>query len=75
MELVKSKKTQFLYFDVGGIGSEMELTEAVNILIFAADIVFDYRQKATRSFEHLQGDYYIAPTFMVTIICLHHCCH
>ncbi|CAN8235176.1 unnamed protein product [Cochlearia groenlandica] len=31
-----------------------------------SDIVFDYRQKATRSFEHLQGDYYIAPTFMVT---------
>ncbi|XP_051135805.1 ribulose bisphosphate carboxylase/oxygenase activase, chloroplastic isoform X2 [Andrographis paniculata] len=28
------------------------------------DIVFDYRQKATRSFEYLQGDYYIAPAFM-----------
>ena len=31
----------------------------------AADIVFDYRQKATRSFEYLYGDYYIAPAFMV----------
>ncbi|CAI0420998.1 unnamed protein product [Linum tenue] len=30
-----------------------------------SDIVFDYRQKVTRSFEHLQGDYYIAPVFMV----------
>ncbi|KAJ7545958.1 hypothetical protein O6H91_08G018000 [Diphasiastrum complanatum] len=32
-----------------------------------ADIVFTYRQKVTRSFEHLQGDYYISPTFMVII--------
>lgn len=32
---------------------------------FVADIVFDYRQKVTRSFEYLQGDYYIAPVFMV----------
>lgn len=31
----------------------------------AADIVFDYRQKVTRSFEYLRGDYYIAPLFMV----------
>lgn len=34
---------------------------------FPADIVFDYRQKVTRSFEYLQGDYYIAPLFMVNI--------
>ncbi|KAH9314366.1 hypothetical protein KI387_022993, partial [Taxus chinensis] len=33
-----------------------------------ADIVFDYRQKVTRSFEHLQGDYYIAPAFMEKIV-------
>lgn len=33
--------------------------------LISADIVFDYRQKATRSFEYLQGDYYIAPHFMV----------
>lgn len=30
-----------------------------------SDIVFDYRQKVTRSFQYLQGDYYIAPLFMV----------
>ncbi|CAK9196901.1 unnamed protein product [Sphagnum troendelagicum] len=30
-----------------------------------ADIVFKYRQTVTRSFQHLQGDYYIAPAFMV----------
>lgn len=29
-----------------------------------SDIVFTYRQKVTRSFEHLEGDYYIAPAFM-----------
>ncbi|KAL8171637.1 hypothetical protein V2J09_023441 [Rumex salicifolius] len=32
-----------------------------------SDIVFDYRHKVTRSFEYLQGDYYIAPLFMVSI--------
>lgn len=31
-----------------------------------SDIVFDYRHKATRSFHHLHGDYYIAPLFLVT---------
>ncbi|KAK4802478.1 hypothetical protein SAY86_000681 [Trapa natans] len=36
-----------------------------NFLGKDSDIVFDYRQKATRSFEYLQGDYYIAPLFMV----------
>ncbi|KAL3634072.1 hypothetical protein CASFOL_021126 [Castilleja foliolosa] len=35
-----------------------------NFLGKDSDIVFDYRQKATRSFEYLQGDYYIAPVFM-----------
>ncbi|KAI3956446.1 hypothetical protein MKX01_016859 [Papaver californicum] len=34
-----------------------------------ADIVFDYRQKATRTFEYLQGDYYIAPVFMDKVAC------
>nr|XP_023918856.1 uncharacterized protein LOC112030393 [Quercus suber] len=33
-----------------------------------SDIVFDYRQKVTRSFEYLQGDYYIAPIFLVNYI-------
>ncbi|CAJ2661485.1 unnamed protein product [Trifolium pratense] len=35
-----------------------------NFLGKDSDIVFDYRQKVTRSFEYLQGDYYIAPLFM-----------
>uniref|UniRef100_A0A7N0TYM1 Ribulose bisphosphate carboxylase/oxygenase activase, chloroplastic n=1 Tax=Kalanchoe fedtschenkoi TaxID=63787 RepID=A0A7N0TYM1_KALFE len=34
-----------------------------------SDIVFDYRQKVTRSFEYLQGDYYIAPLFMDKVVC------
>ncbi|KAJ1405862.1 P-loop containing nucleoside triphosphate hydrolase [Sesbania bispinosa] len=38
---------------------------AGNFLGKDSDIVFDYRQKVTRSFEYLQGDYYIAPLFMV----------
>ena len=33
----------------------------------AADIVFKYRQKVTRSFEHITGEYYIAPAFMVRV--------
>ncbi|CAO2823289.1 unnamed protein product [Amaranthus hypochondriacus] len=37
---------------------------AGNVLGREADIVFDYRQKITRSFEYLQGDYYIAPLFL-----------
>ncbi len=36
----------------------------------AADIVFKYRQTVTRSFQHLQGDYYIAPAFMVSVFAL-----
>ncbi|KAF9616281.1 hypothetical protein IFM89_029057 [Coptis chinensis] len=39
-----------------------------NFLGRDADIVFDYRQKVTRSFEYLQGDYYIAPAFMVSFL-------
>ncbi|XP_008809993.2 ribulose bisphosphate carboxylase/oxygenase activase, chloroplastic isoform X3 [Phoenix dactylifera] len=34
-----------------------------------SDIVFDYRQKVTRSFEYLEGDYYIAPVFLDKIAC------
>ncbi|CAM8990097.1 unnamed protein product [Rhodiola kirilowii] len=34
-----------------------------------SDIVFDYRQKVTRSFQYLQGDYYIAPLFMDKVVC------
>ncbi|KAI3929258.1 hypothetical protein MKX01_006494 [Papaver californicum] len=40
-----------------------------NFLGKDSDIVFDYRQKATRTFEYLQGDYYIAPVFMDKVAC------
>ncbi|KAG6415729.1 hypothetical protein SASPL_123144 [Salvia splendens] len=39
-----------------------------NFLGKDSDIVFDYRQKATRSFEYLQGDYYIAPAFLDKVV-------
>ncbi|KAK1435705.1 hypothetical protein QVD17_01471 [Tagetes erecta] len=39
-----------------------------NFLGKDSDIVFDYRQKVTRSFEYLQGDYYIAPVFMDKVV-------
>ncbi|KAK7402377.1 hypothetical protein VNO78_14594 [Psophocarpus tetragonolobus] len=42
---------------------------AGNFLGKDSDIVFDYRQKLTRSFEYLQGDYYIAPLFMDKVVC------
>lgn len=42
---------------------------AGNFLGKDSDIVFDYRQKVTRSFEHLQGDYYIAPLFLDKVVC------
>nr|CAB3488538.1 unnamed protein product [Digitaria exilis] len=41
-----------------------------NFLGKDSDIVFDYRQKATRTFEYLQGDYYIAPLFLDKVDCL-----
>ncbi|CAL5014405.1 unnamed protein product [Urochloa decumbens] len=40
-----------------------------NFLGKDSDIVFDYRQKATRTFEYLQGDYYIAPLFFDKVAC------
>lgn len=40
-----------------------------NFLGRDSDIVFDYRQKVTRSFEYLQGDYYIAPLFLDKVVC------
>lgn len=40
-----------------------------NFLGKDSDIVFDYRQKVTRSFEYLQGDYYIAPAFLDKVVC------
>ncbi|XP_019447637.1 PREDICTED: ribulose bisphosphate carboxylase/oxygenase activase, chloroplastic [Lupinus angustifolius] len=40
-----------------------------NFLGQDSDIVFDYRQKVTRSFQYLQGDYYIAPLFLDKVVC------
>nr|AAZ41846.1 Rubisco activase 2 [Mesembryanthemum crystallinum] len=40
-----------------------------NFLGRDSDIVFDYRQKVTRSFEYLRGDYYIAPVFLDQVVC------
>ncbi|XP_078151147.1 P-loop containing nucleoside triphosphate hydrolases superfamily protein [Carex rostrata] len=40
-----------------------------NFLGKDSDIVFDYRQKATRSFQYLHGDYYIAPLFLDKVAC------
>ncbi|KAJ8774121.1 hypothetical protein K2173_009552 [Erythroxylum novogranatense] len=39
-----------------------------NFLGRDSDIVFDYRQKVTRSFEYLKGDYYIAPLFLDKVV-------
>ncbi|KAL9224789.1 hypothetical protein vseg_000792 [Gypsophila vaccaria] len=39
-----------------------------NFLGRDSDIVFDYRQKVTRSFQYLQGDYYIAPLFLDKVV-------
>ncbi|KAI3825745.1 hypothetical protein L1987_07353 [Smallanthus sonchifolius] len=47
---------------------EAEDAEGNDYLYRLADIVFDYRQKVTRSFEYLQGDYYIAPAFMDKVV-------
>ncbi|CAL0332121.1 unnamed protein product [Lupinus luteus] len=40
-----------------------------NFLGQDSDIVFDYRHKVTRSFQYLQGDYYIAPLFLDKVVC------
>ncbi|XP_047316908.1 ribulose bisphosphate carboxylase/oxygenase activase, chloroplastic [Impatiens glandulifera] len=40
-----------------------------NFLGRDSDIVFDYRQKVTKSFEYLKGDYYIAPAFLDKVAC------
>lgn len=63
------KDCMFVFLLVFVFGWKIKILNLIAKLRFflelAADIVFDYRQKVTRSFEHLQGDYYIAPLFMV----------
>lgn len=54
---------------VGARAGVIDPLFAGNFLGKDSDIVFDYRQKVTRSFEYLQGDYYIAPVFMDKVVC------
>ncbi|KAF3682787.1 putative ABC transporter I family member 17-like [Capsicum annuum] len=52
---------------VGAKAGVIDSLFAGNFLGKDSDIVFDYRQKVTRSFAYLQGDYYVAPAFLVHI--------
>lgn len=58
------KEADNMNIAVGARAGVVDDLFAGNFLGRDSDIVFDYRQKATRSFEYLQGDYYIAPLFM-----------
>ncbi|PHU24166.1 hypothetical protein BC332_09273 [Capsicum chinense] len=49
---------------VGAKAGVIDSLFAGNFLGKDSDIVFDYRQKVTRSFAYLQGDYYVAPAFL-----------
>lgn len=60
------KEADNMNIAVGQRAGVIDSLFAGNFLGKDSDIVFDYRQKVTRSFEYLQGDYYIAPLFMVT---------
>ncbi|KAH9715976.1 ATPase aaa core domain-containing protein [Citrus sinensis] len=58
------KEADNMNIAVGARAGVIDPLFAGNFLGKDSDIVFDYRQKVTRSFEYLQGDYYIAPVFM-----------
>ncbi|XWS12250.1 hypothetical protein CRYUN_Cryun37aG0073400 [Craigia yunnanensis] len=58
------KEADNMNIAVGARAGVIDDLFAGNFLGRDSDIVFDYRQKVTRSFEYLQGDYYIAPAFM-----------
>ncbi|KAG5523179.1 hypothetical protein RHGRI_035110 [Rhododendron griersonianum] len=60
------KEADNMNIAVGARAGVIDDLFAGNFLGRDSDIVFDYRQKVTRSFEYLQGDYYIAPVFMVS---------
>ncbi|KAK9281831.1 hypothetical protein L1049_004737 [Liquidambar formosana] len=60
------KEADNMNIAVGARAGVIDDLFAGNFLGKDSDIVFDYRQKVTRSFEYLQGDYYIAPVFMVS---------
>ncbi|KAF4402935.1 hypothetical protein G4B88_010387 [Cannabis sativa] len=59
------KEADNMNIAVGARSGVIDDLFAGNFLGRDSDIVFDYRQKVTKSFEYLQGDYYIAPLFMV----------
>ncbi|XP_058195729.1 ribulose bisphosphate carboxylase/oxygenase activase, chloroplastic isoform X2 [Rhododendron vialii] len=63
------KEADNMNIAVGARAGVIDDLFAGNFLGRDSDIVFDYRQKVTRSFEYLQGDYYIAPVFMVSAVC------
>ncbi|KAL5152712.1 Ribulose bisphosphate carboxylase/oxygenase activase, chloroplastic [Glycine soja] len=58
------KEADNMNIAVGQRAGVIDSLFAGNFLGKDSDIVFDYRQKVTRSFQYLQGDYYIAPLFM-----------
>ncbi|KAL5573204.1 hypothetical protein UlMin_022801 [Ulmus minor] len=63
------KEADNMNIAVGARSGVIDDLFAGNFLGKDSDIVFDYRQKVTRSFEYLQGDYYIAPIFMDKVVC------
>lgn len=63
------KEADNMNIAVGARAGVIDDLFAGNFLGRDSDIVFDYRQKVTRSFEYLQGDYYLAPLFMDKVVC------
>ncbi|XP_031257881.1 ribulose bisphosphate carboxylase/oxygenase activase, chloroplastic [Pistacia vera] len=63
------KEADNMNIAVGARAGVIDPLFAGNFLGKDSDIVFDYRQKVTKSFEYLQGDYYIAPLFMDKVVC------
>ncbi|KAG7990274.1 hypothetical protein I3843_02G017800 [Carya illinoinensis] len=62
------KEADNMNIAVGARAGVIDDLFAGNFLGRDSDIVFDYRQKVTRSFQYLQGDYYIAPLFMDKVV-------
>ncbi|KAK9072344.1 hypothetical protein SSX86_008778 [Deinandra increscens subsp. villosa] len=62
------KESENMNIAVGARAGVIDDLFTGNFLGKDSDIVFDYRQKVTRSFEYLQGDYYIAPAFMDKVV-------
>lgn len=58
------KEADNLNITVGARAGMIDDLFVGNFLGKDSDIVFSYRQTVTRAFGHLQGDYYIAPSFL-----------